>query len=139
MLEQLDWAGTDPFALLEILERRPDTPLVIASTPQPGGITEDHVRQLMYMSDSKEPAAPVVSPLSSYYPFNASSTVGNEAMLLIEELRRGRYPPALYSIYYVNGNPDELRTWWSNQTELCGTLCTGLQVSTRVGGPKAAP
>jgi hypothetical protein len=30
MLEQLDWAETGPLALLEILESRPDTPLVIA-------------------------------------------------------------------------------------------------------------
>jgi hypothetical protein len=117
MLEQLDWAETDPLALLEILESRPDTPLTIASTPPPGWITEDHVRQLMYVIDSEEPAAPVVSPLSSYYPFNASSTVGNEAMFLIEGFRSGRYPPALCSIYYFDGNPDELRTWWSNQTE----------------------
>ncbi|MBN1761513.1 MAG: hypothetical protein JW878_00340 [Methanomicrobia archaeon] len=116
MPEQLDWAETDPLALLEILKSRPDTPLTIASTPPPDWITEEHVRQLMHVIDSEEPAAPVVSVLSSYYPFNESSTVGNEAMFLIEGFRRGRYPPALCSIYYFDGNTDELRTWWSNQT-----------------------
>ena len=116
--EDLDWARTDPLALLELLKSRPGTPLTIASTPPPDWITEEHVRQLMQVIDSKEPAAPVVSVLSSYYPFNESSTVGNEAMFLIEGFRRGRYPPALCSIYYFDGNPDELRTWWGNGTKV---------------------
>lgn len=116
--EDLDWARTDPLALLELLKSRPGIPLTIASTPPPDWITEEYVRQLMPVIDSPEPAAPVVSVLSSYYPFNESSTVGNEAMFLIEGFRRGRYPPALCSIYYFDADPDELRTWWGNGTEV---------------------
>jgi hypothetical protein len=66
----------------------------------------------MQLIDSEEPAAPVVSPLSSYWPFNQTSTVGNEALFLIHGYRTGHYPPGLSSLYYFKPNRTEVREWW---------------------------
>ena len=67
---------------------------------------------LMQQIDSGEPAAPVVSPMSSYWPSNQTSTVGNEALFLVEGYRTGRYPPVPGSLYYFRPNRTEVRTWW---------------------------
>lgn len=53
----------------------------------------------------------MVSPLSSFWPFNENSTVGNEAMFLLEGYRGGHYPPALSSVYYDQMNRSWMRTW----------------------------
>jgi hypothetical protein len=66
----------------------------------------------MQQIDSDEPAASVVSPISSYIPFDENSTVGNEAMFLLEGYRTGRYPPALSSLHYFHPNRTEVRSWW---------------------------
>jgi hypothetical protein len=66
----------------------------------------------MQQIDSDEPAASVVSPISSYIPFDENSTVGNEAMFLLEGYRTGRYPPVLSSLHYFHPNRTEVRTWW---------------------------
>lgn len=75
-------------------------------------ITHADVQGLMQEIDSAEPAAPVVSALSSYWPFNQTSTVGNEALFLIEGYRTGRYPPNPCSLYYFHPNRTEVRSWW---------------------------
>ncbi|HOT04498.1 MAG TPA: hypothetical protein PK069_09995 [Methanolinea sp.] len=75
-------------------------------------ITHADVERLMQEIDSTEPAATVFSPFSSYWPFNQTSTAGNEALFLIEGYRAGRYPPALCSLYYFHPNRTEVRSWW---------------------------
>lgn len=107
-----DWSKIDPLDFIEILKYAPETPLEILEGPPSDWIKEQHVSELMTLIDSQEPASPVVSLLSSYYPFNQTSTVGNEAMFLIEGYRTGRYPPRLSSLYYFNGSPEEFREWW---------------------------
>jgi hypothetical protein len=77
-------------------------------------IKKEHVAELMKYVDSKEPAAPVVSLISSYYPFNKTSTVGNEALYLIAGYRAGRYPPDLCSLYYFKPDAGEVKIWWES-------------------------
>jgi hypothetical protein len=78
-----------------------------------GWITLHDAELLMQEIDSEEPAAPVVSPVSSYWPDNQTSTAGNEALFLLEGYRTGKYPPGLCSLYYFKPDKREVRLWWN--------------------------
>lgn len=82
-----------------------------------GWITPEDAGQLMQEIDSGEPAAPVVSPLSSYWPYNQTSTVGNEALFLLEGYRTGGIRPI--SAPYTISNRIGLR--WR-----CGGMLWGM-------------
>jgi hypothetical protein len=111
---EVDWSKTDPIAFLEMLTRRPNAPCWLSQAPE-GWIKEEHVEYLLRQIHSQEPAAPVVSLISSYDPREETSTVGNEAMFLIEGFRKQRYPPGLCSVYHFKSDPDEFRKWWQEQ------------------------
>ncbi len=100
-----------PIDFLNDLRMHPDQPVMVLDVPD-DWLTLPDVDLLMQEIDSTEPAAPVVSPISSYWPFNQTSTVGNEALFLIEGYRTGKYPPALCSLYYFKPDRTEVRTWW---------------------------
>ncbi|KQC05535.1 MAG: hypothetical protein APR53_07310 [Methanoculleus sp. SDB] len=101
-----------PMDFLADLRMHPHQPVMVGEVPD-GWITLEDAELLMQEIDSDEPAAPVVSPISSYWPFNQTSTVGNEALFLLEGYRTGRYPPALCSLYYFHPNRTEVRSWWN--------------------------
>lgn len=100
-----------PMEYLNDLRLFPDRPVLIHGVPD-GWITFNDAELLMQKIDSPEPAAPVVSPISSYWPVNQTSTVGNEALFLLEGYRTGHYPPSLCSLHYFRPNRTEVRTWW---------------------------
>jgi hypothetical protein len=113
--ETFDWSKISPLDFLNILKNRSKSWVTIWENPPDGWITTNDINKLMKLVDSKEPAAPVVSAVSSYLPFKEKSTVGNEAMFLIEGYRQKRYPPTLCSVYYFKGNPEEFKKWWSEE------------------------
>jgi len=100
-----------PLEFLNDLRVHPGVQVMVLDVPD-NWITHADVEHLMQEIDSTEPAAPVVSLFSSYRPFNQTSTVGNEALYLIEGYRHGKYPPALCSLYYFHPDKDEVRSWW---------------------------
>ena len=102
-----------PMDFLNDLRMHPDQPVMVLDVPD-DWITLHDVALLMQEIDSPEPAAPVVSPISSYWPFNQTSTVGNEALFLIEGYRTGKYPPALCSLYYFKPDRTGVRSWWNS-------------------------
>ena len=102
-----------PIDFLNDLRMHPDQPVMVLDVPD-DWITLHDVALLMQEIDSPEPAAPVVSPISSYWPFNQTSTVGNEALFLIEGYRTGKYPPALCSLYYFKPDRTGVRSWWNS-------------------------
>ena len=110
-LDSCYFAGHAPMEFLDDLRTDPTRPVLVLNTP-PNWITLKDVELMMQVIDSSEPAAPVVSPLSSYWPSNETSTVGNEALFLIEGYRTGHYPPGLSSIYYFRPDRAEVRAWW---------------------------
>jgi len=103
-----------PMDFLNGLRMHPDQPVMVLDVPD-DWITLHEVDLLMQEIDSTEPAAPVVSPISSYWPFNQTSTVGNEALFLIEGYRTGKYPPALCSLYSFKPDRTKVRTWWDTR------------------------
>jgi hypothetical protein len=100
-----------PVEFLGDLRDHPGQPVMVLRAPD-GWITLEQAGLLMQEIGSGEPAAPVVSPLSSYWPFNQTSTAGNEALFLLEGYRAGRYPPALCSLYYFQPDRTVMREWW---------------------------
>ena len=110
----IDWSKIDPIGFIAILKEHKDGWITVGQAPI-GWIKKHHVEQLMTLIDSKDPAVPVVSIISSYLPFKERSTVGNEAMFLIEGFRKGRYPPGLCSVYGFKGDPEEYKRWYENQ------------------------
>jgi hypothetical protein len=113
--EQLDWSKVSPIEFLEILQERhrlgPVPMFTVWSEPPSGWIKETHVGALLRLVKSKKPAAHVVMATSSRLP-SKNSTVGVQAMYLIEGFRKGRYPTSLSSEDF-KGNPAEYRKWWS--------------------------
>ncbi|MBN1193839.1 MAG: hypothetical protein JXA08_00590 [Methanomicrobiaceae archaeon] len=102
----------NPMDFLEDLRMHPHQPAMVLDVPD-GWITLHDAELLMQEIDSDEPAGPVVSPISSYWPFNQTSTVGNEALFLLEGYRTGTYPPDLCSLYYFTPNRTGVRSWWN--------------------------
>ncbi len=100
-----------PMEYLNGLRLYPDRPVLVPGVPD-DWITPRDAELLMQVIDSTEPAAPVVSPISSYWPVNQTSTVGNEALFLIEGYRAGHYPPSLCSLHYFKPDRSEVRMWW---------------------------
>ncbi len=101
-----------PVEFLNDLRMDSHQPVMVLDVPD-GWITLQDAELLMLEIDSVEPAAPVVSPISSYWPFNQTSTVGNEALFLLEGYRSGRYPPRLCSLYYFKPDRPGLQEWWN--------------------------
>lgn len=111
-IKQPDWSKTDPLAFLNILRKHPNLRALIVPAP-PDWIKEEHVSQLMQLIDSQEPAAIVVSGLSSSWPRKGDvSTIGNEVLFLIEGFRKGHYPPSLSSLSYLEYDREKVRKWW---------------------------
>jgi hypothetical protein len=105
------WGKYTPLDFFDELKMHPDRPVSVMMAPD-DWIKKEHIEKLMEYVDSKEPAAPVVSLISSYYPFNQTSTVGNEALFLIAGYRAARYPPNLCSVYYFKPDVNEVKSWW---------------------------
>jgi len=77
-------------------------------------IKEEHIPKLMELIDSKEPCLNVVSMYSSTLPFKLS-TVGNEAIFLIQGFRKNRYPPQLTSMNISSSEKEEILKWWQDR------------------------
>ncbi|MCX5666963.1 MAG: hypothetical protein NTY34_01435 [Candidatus Omnitrophica bacterium] len=112
-LKDFDWPVTPPLNFLELLKNHARSAAVIKSGNKPpkDWVTNKDVKKLIGLVDSKTLAAPVVSEGCPFMP-SGCSTVGNEAMFLIEGYRKGAYPPTLCSIYDFKGDPDEYKRWW---------------------------
>lgn len=111
--KELEWSGATPMDFLNLLKKYRHSVVVIdpGKTPPQGWIKQEHVAQLMQVIGSIEAAAPVILRTSPYMP-PGESTVGNEAMFLIEGFRKKSYPPLEASVYYFKPNQAEYRRWW---------------------------
>ena len=102
---------------LELLKEQDIPWVTIWDAPPSDWIKKEHIGKLMKHIESKDRAAFVISPKSSYLP-SGSSTVGDEAMYLIEGYKLKKYPPGLYS---GPGDIKETREWynvWSKENNV---------------------
>jgi len=114
LLKDIDWSVTPPLNFLKILKTHTSSVIIIKADNRPpkDWIRDKDVWELVGLADSKTLAAPVLSEKCPFLP-NGHSTVGNEAMFLMEGYRKGSYPPTLCSVYDFKGDPNEYKKWWA--------------------------
>ena len=120
--DTFDWQHRTPLEFLDVLRQRAVlqtahvTPAwyTVHGTHR-GWIVEGDIPKLLELVDSTEPCAAVVSSGSSVLPTKLS-TVGREAMFLIDGYRSGAYPPAIASIHW-QGDSEEIRRWWQGRPD----------------------
>ena len=107
-----DLHGSDPLKLLEIL-KQDGSPWSVLSISEPveNWVKEKDLPTLIFLLDSLEPCASVMSVKSSFLP--ERSTVGEQAAFLILGFRAGMYPPDLHSGRMAPDVKDEIRAWWA--------------------------
>lgn len=135
---EFDWSEISPLEFLSILKYQEGSVLFLhySDHPPEGWIKEEHVKELMRFVDSNEPAAPVLSKKGIKLPIYTSS-VGNEAMYLIEGYRSKEYPPRLCSVYYFEPDREEYKSWWKGadpslevkQNKKGGAVTSELQIT----------
>jgi len=89
-----DLGGRSPVEFLEILKEKKFNQYTIK--PIKNWISKKDVLSLLALINSKDACSPVASYYSSYYN-TQKSTVGQEALFMLEGFRKGEYPPALNS------------------------------------------
>jgi len=110
----ISWDKVTPMEFINILKVKKQGFVTVGQAPK-SWIKYEDVKQLMELIDSQEPVVPVVAIISSYLPGpGRMSTLGNEAMFLIEGYRNDRYPCGICSIYGFKGNPADYRKWWKS-------------------------
>jgi hypothetical protein len=77
-------------------------------------VTKNDLPALLALTDSTEPCASVALISSSVYNADGS-TVGQEALYMIEGCRAGAYPPALNSGGFTGESKKELVEWCRSQ------------------------
>jgi hypothetical protein len=123
-ISEIDYNSVSPMEFLELLKQNPGKIYTVLISPE-GWIRLGDVQELVKHVDSDEPCARVVSVLSSYFPIEERySTVGIEAMFLIEGFLKGSYPPALHSVSFdkksADWYKDSLEDYWKeNLNRLC--------------------
>ena len=85
-----DWQNRSPVEFLEFL-KTVEGPCFVVCGLHCGWITESDRAELAQLTSSKESCASVAHSLSSYHP--PRSTVGLEAMFLLQGYSAGCYPP----------------------------------------------
>jgi hypothetical protein len=103
--------GIAPADFVKELAKRV-TPECTLCTDLDHWITKKDIPALLALVDSKEPCSPVASWYSSYYSTTAVSTIGDQALFMLEGYREGKYPTQLNMFSFPTGKErDELIAW----------------------------
>ena len=110
-----DLSKIKPLDFLSALKAaRLSTPEVLIQGKIKNWITKNDLPALLALTDSTEPCASVALISSSVYN-GEGSTVGQEALYMIEGCRAGAYPPALNSGGFTGESKKELVEWCRSQ------------------------
>lgn len=108
----LDLKTTDPQRVLALLKSQTDPHFVLTiAAAEAGWVKERDLPQLIALLDADQPCAPVTIVHSSVWP--PSTTVGEQAALMIQGFRTGKYPPRLNPTPITDENKREIRAWWA--------------------------
>jgi hypothetical protein len=93
-----DWHRKTPADFLDLLRRQAKLPELVGTfasvdAPHAGWVKEEHLPALVALVDSKERCAHIATPAAIVLPAKRSF-VGQEALVMIQALREGTYPPA---------------------------------------------
>lgn len=110
--EQFDFQHNGPVAFLAFL-RTAKTPFSVAGLHK-GWLQPNDIPALLEHVSSTEPCALVVMGSASYVPLERS-TIGVEALFLLDGLRTGTFPPTLHSHAYDPKSREQIRRWARQQ------------------------
>ncbi len=110
--ETFDFQRNGPVAFLAFL-RNSTTPFSVAGLHK-GWLLPSDVPVLLAHVSSSEPCALVVMASASTVPLERS-TVGQEALFLLDGVRGGTYPPTLHSHAYDSRRRDAILQWARQQ------------------------
>jgi hypothetical protein len=107
--------GITPVEFLQSLKmERSPTDRYLFREPIQHWITQKDLPGLLALADSQEPCASVgLASSSTNNP--PGSTMGQEALFLLDGYRKGQYPPAPNSGGYDEARAKELKDWTRNQ------------------------
>jgi hypothetical protein len=111
-----DLRGMTPVDFLNFLRESETTDECIFRAPIKNWILKKDLPGLLSLIDSQEPCASVALMNSSSWN-TQGSTVGQEALFMIEGYRKGEYPPALNSGGYSEADKKELVEWCGSQID----------------------
>ena len=121
------WSKTSPLEFLEQLKQKKiiefeegiNNPekyqftLFPSNYPPNDWIKEEHIHELIKLIDSQEPSKSIYVGTSSC--IGGQTTIGHEAMHLIEGYRKGGYPPTTNSSCYFKPNVEEYQKWYQEE------------------------
>ena len=108
-----DLKGLSPRQFIDVLKAR-GCPEYTFDAKLSGWITKKDVRDLLPLVDSKEPCSSVALSISSFYSVQPS-TVGDQALYLLEGLKKGNYPDQLNLNGPFGSEKVELIKWAKDQ------------------------
>ena len=114
--EVLRPADATPLQFLGTLRAQRDTPHgVLVMWSPPVWVRAEHMPALLALARSTEPVAATCGVMAAHaVPLGVRSTLGQEAMRLIEAYRRN-WSSESCSDVSAPGDPDELDRWWTGQ------------------------
>ena len=110
--EGFDFQRSGPLAFLTFLRTAP-SPFSVWGLHR-GWLRPSDIGPILALVGSEEPCAFVVMSSASYIP-PGRSTVGQEALFLLDGIRHGQYPPTLHSHAYDQKSRNELLRWARQQ------------------------
>lgn len=112
-----DLWGITPVEFLKALKmERSDTDEYIFREPVKNWISKSDLPGLLALSNSREPCASIALATSSAWN-SQGSTMGQEALFMIDGYRKGIYPPAPNSGGYSDAAAKELTDWCRHEIE----------------------
>ena len=105
------WENLTPIEFLNYLKERQGTLLTIWEPAPRDWIKKEHIPKLMELIESNTPCAHTVAAISSCLP-PPKSTIGDEAIFLIDGFIEGRYPPGLYSKGKSKQKIESIKEWY---------------------------
>lgn len=102
-----------PSALISELKR---SRIVYLQDAPKGWFSEKDVKELMGLIRSAEPSGSTISLYSSSIPNDPRSTIGREALFLIEGYRNHRFPPSLSS-EELSLTAEEAEDWYRQRSQ----------------------
>ncbi|MBT3756454.1 MAG: hypothetical protein HOD64_05140 [Candidatus Cloacimonetes bacterium] len=101
-----------PTNLIKMLEKASVEPVIVPHISADNWALKMCLNYLMNKIESKKECAPVVSTESLHWPEGEMSTIGREAMYMIQGFIDGKYPPTECSVTDFNPKVKYYKKWW---------------------------